>query len=150
MSFYQAMILFYNSFKKHRKSAKLPSDVTILNSLFGLCLLSFCLSVFLSFLSFCLIVFLSFCLFVFLSFCLKTFTLAICRRQRDTWFTFCTFFDISYVSVSIFSGWTLVLTRRIEVFPFLPQCLQFPQRVASDASAYKIITILLFFSDNTE
>ena len=69
-------------------------DITIWNSLFGLCLfplflsfsivfvfLSFCLFVFLSvclfvFLSFCLFVFLSFCLFVFLSFCLLIFSQA--------------------------------------------------------------------------
>ena len=44
-------------------------DVTILNSLFGLCLLSFCVFVFFlfGFLSFCLFVSLFFCLFVFLS-----------------------------------------------------------------------------------
>ena len=50
-------------------------DVTILISLFRLCLRSFCLFVILScclfvILSFCHFVFLSFCLFVFLSFCL--------------------------------------------------------------------------------
>ena len=42
-------------------------DVTIFNSLFGLCHLSFCLFLFI-FLSFCLFVFLSFWLFVFLYF----------------------------------------------------------------------------------
>ena len=54
-------------------------DVTILNSLFGLCLSFFCLFILLSFSlfdSFCLFVFLSFCifyLFVFLPFCLFVF-----------------------------------------------------------------------------
>ena len=57
-------------------------DVAILSSLFGLCLSSFCLFVFLplSLLSFCLFVFLSFCLFVFLSFCLYVF---LSRHHSD-------------------------------------------------------------------
>ena len=48
-------------------------DVTILNSLFGLCLfafLLFCLYVFLSFLSCCLVVFFALLSFIMLSFCL--------------------------------------------------------------------------------
>ena len=48
-------------------------DVTILNSPFGLCLLSFCLICPFFFLSFYLFVFLPFCLFVFLPFCLFVF-----------------------------------------------------------------------------
>ena len=50
---------------KNIASVRNCPDVTILNSLIGLCLLSFCLFVFLTF---CLFVFLSFYLFIFLSF----------------------------------------------------------------------------------
>ena len=56
--------------KKNIARVRNCPDVTILNSDFGLCLLSFCPLVILSFcfvLSFCLFVFLFFCLFVFLS-----------------------------------------------------------------------------------
>ena len=54
-------------------------DVTILNSLFGLCLLSFCLFVFspfclFAFLSFCILVFWPFCLYIFMPFCLFVWT----------------------------------------------------------------------------
>ena len=101
-------------------------DVAIVNSLFGLCLLSFCLFVF--FLSFCLFVLLYFCLFVFsfLSFCLFVIFCHFCLPSFFPYFlsfigdffqdiSLCQFppfvISLTIVHFSFFS-----LQRKIEVF----------------------------------
>ena len=104
------MILFINPdlrsvsclwwiYKKNIARVRNSPDVAILNSLFGLCLLSFCLFCLFVFLYLCLYVFMSLCLFVFLSFYLFVFS------------PFCLFVFLFFVFLSFC------------LFVFLPFCI---------------------------
>ena len=91
-------------------------DVTILNSLFGLCLfvyLPFCVFIFLCFLCFCLFVILSilcFSVFFFLSFCLFLIFWSCCLFVSLSFYHFDLFAFLSFCLFSFCSNTELFLT----------------------------------------